>query len=129
MVVQTTASYRAHLIQSRAMAAPWRGGHRRTPGATVATLLLLVAAVVGPSRHASRMASAQDQPHLMSMYPDKGATVGGTTVTIKGGPFTRTLNSKVRFSDLNGEVDEVCLFPGTVKGTALMSRPTSPRRN
>ena len=122
------ASHRAHLMLPRAMAAPWRGGRGRTPLAAAVALLLVAAAAVGPSHHVPRVASAQAQhPHLMSMYPDKGATVGGSTVTIKGGPFTRTLDSKVRFSDLNGEVDEVRLFLAAARAHSPQFRPTSPR--
>jgi hypothetical protein len=41
------------------------------------------------------------------VYPDKGHIVGGSTVTIYGGGFTRSLNIKVQFSHASGEVDAV----------------------
>ena len=49
----------------------------------------------------------QPPPYLQRLYPDKGHIVGGTTVTIFGGGFARSLKLRVRFSHATGEVDEV----------------------
>ena len=57
-----------------------------------------------PVDHAAQFAEA---PALQLLYPDKGHTVGGTRITIRGGPFVRSLGAAVRFSDSSGEVDEV----------------------
>ena len=86
----------------------------RGAGATVLGLLAaLLAALLAPpgagGAHGRQGQRPQGlpPPRLVSLFPDKGHTVGGTLVTLHGSGFRRGTGLTVRFSHSTGEVDEV----------------------